>query len=261
MDNSNNGFSIERALRDKKEEAERLSLEGIFSCSNTPENIFEKCYSWKQRPFSGWEKVELGDPYGEPVPVRPKTMKLGHTPYEDAILKRQIKNSFRMWNLLESGKDSEFAPEVHKKYDRDILRWTDFWNDQFRENEDFEPVPPDLIKAVIQKESSYLPDSKSYLDAKGLMQIMPETQKTLRERYGFNFKNNSIYDPSYNIKAGIRWLMHKLYDEPSTSSLIKKKKSNDERMYRLLKAYHGWNEEGEDYAKDVWNTVKKIREK
>lgn len=59
-------------------------------------------------------------------------------------------------------------------------------------------LAPDLVRAVIQQESSGDPKSRSAVGAMGLMQIMPETAQT----YGIH----DAYDPEQNIAAGTRHL-------------------------------------------------------
>jgi hypothetical protein len=60
----------------------------------------------------------------------------------------------------------------------------------------------ELIKAVIHAESSFIVDNKSSAGAQGLMQLMPQTQKT------YDVTNPN--DPSQNINAGSKYLKHLL---------------------------------------------------
>jgi len=57
-------------------------------------------------------------------------------------------------------------------------------------------VDPALIKAIIMAESSYNPKAISRRGAKGLMQLMPKTARTLGVGDSFN--------PEQNINAGVR---------------------------------------------------------
>jgi len=59
-------------------------------------------------------------------------------------------------------------------------------------------VSPALVKAVIQAESSFRPQAVSKKGAIGLMQLMPKTAGQASVRHLFN--------PHYNIKAGVRYL-------------------------------------------------------
>lgn len=61
-----------------------------------------------------------------------------------------------------------------------------------------EGVCPDLLRAVIQRESAFFPCAVSHKGAQGLMQIMPETGATLGLEDPF--------DPLNNIDAGARFL-------------------------------------------------------
>ncbi|MBE9516141.1 MAG: lytic transglycosylase domain-containing protein [Proteobacteria bacterium] len=59
-------------------------------------------------------------------------------------------------------------------------------------------VDPALVKAVVHAESAFNPYATSNKGASGLMQLMPATA----EIYGVS----DIYDPTQNIRAGVRYL-------------------------------------------------------
>lgn len=63
-------------------------------------------------------------------------------------------------------------------------------------------VDPNLVHAVIKQESAYDPDAESYVGAKGLMQLMPETAASL----GVTDSSN----PQDNLRGGIKYLSQKL---------------------------------------------------
>jgi len=61
-----------------------------------------------------------------------------------------------------------------------------------------EGLTPDLLRAVIRKESRFLPCAVSSRGAQGLMQLMPATASDLGVRDPF--------DPKQNVSAGARFL-------------------------------------------------------
>jgi len=59
-------------------------------------------------------------------------------------------------------------------------------------------IPPALVKAVIQAESSFRPQVVSDKGAIGLMQLMPKSAEQAGARY--------LFIPHYNIQAGVEYL-------------------------------------------------------
>lgn len=77
---------------------------------------------------------------------------------------------------------------------------------------------PEMVLAVIKKESQFNPKAKSSVGALGLMQIMPDTAKWL------GLKNTTkLYDPVTNIRYGIKYLRYLFsqFSEVDFSSLSK----------------------------------------
>lgn len=74
----------------------------------------------------------------------------------------------------------------------------------------------DFVFAVIECESGFDKNAVSYLDAKGLMQIMPETFLWLQEKRGEKLSEESIFDPETAIDYGCYFygmLMNQFGDE------------------------------------------------
>ena len=74
----------------------------------------------------------------------------------------------------------------------------------------------EFILAVIKCESGFDPYAVSYLDAKGLMQIMPDTFEWLQWRMGENLPEESLFEPETAIRYGCYlygYLMDKFGDE------------------------------------------------
>lgn len=61
-----------------------------------------------------------------------------------------------------------------------------------------EGLTPDLLRAVIERESSYLPCAVSPKGARGLMQLMPATAAVLGVE--------DVFDPRENVEAGAKFL-------------------------------------------------------
>lgn len=90
---------------------------------------------------------------------------------------RQLRTSFRLTRC--AGNPAEFDPIINSC----ALQYG---------------VDKSLVKAVIHAESGYDPNAVSAKGASGLMQLMPQTAKSLKVANSF--------DPADNIRGGVRYL-------------------------------------------------------
>jgi len=67
-------------------------------------------------------------------------------------------------------------------------------------------IPPAFVASVIMAESSYREDAVSSVDARGLMQIMPDTGAWIAGKFDETLTENSLFDPEINIRYGCWYL-------------------------------------------------------
>ena len=65
-------------------------------------------------------------------------------------------------------------------------------------------VDPLLLQAVIEVESMYRTNAKSWANARGLMQVKPSTAEWIAKRE--NLPTGNLYDPAYNVLIGAAYL-------------------------------------------------------
>ena len=76
-------------------------------------------------------------------------------------------------------------------------------------SEDF-GIPKEFIWSIMRAESHYKADAQSWVGAKGLMQLMPNTSRQVAKMLGdHNFNTNQLTRPEVNIRLGTRYL-HRL---------------------------------------------------
>ena len=74
---------------------------------------------------------------------------------------------------------------------------------------DSQELDPALVAAVILCESSFDPKAESYLGARGLMQLMPDTAEWVAHKLGedgADYSFDNLYDPETNIRFGTWYL-------------------------------------------------------
>ncbi len=73
-------------------------------------------------------------------------------------------------------------------------------------------VPPAVVWAIMRRESAFRPDVKSAADARGLLQIIPPTARSIAEVLGVAAPDpDQLYGPSLNIQFGT-WYLGRLLD-------------------------------------------------
>ncbi|TAM63954.1 MAG: lytic murein transglycosylase [Rhodanobacter sp.] len=68
-------------------------------------------------------------------------------------------------------------------------------------------VDPAWAYGILRAESAWMSDAHSSADARGLMQLVPETAALVARRNGLDWNgDNTLYDPAVNIELGTRYL-------------------------------------------------------
>lgn len=72
-------------------------------------------------------------------------------------------------------------------------------------------VDPRLVAAVARVESGFKPTARSSRNARGLMQVMPETGAWVAERLGMGpVEADDLYDPELNLRLGTWYLAYQV---------------------------------------------------
>jgi soluble lytic murein transglycosylase len=77
-------------------------------------------------------------------------------------------------------------------------------------------LDPYLVAAVVREESSFDPQARSRVGARGLMQLMPDTARQLAKRRGLPAGDDMLADPGANLALGSAYLsgLMKEFGEP-----------------------------------------------
>ncbi len=107
-----------------------------------------------------------------------------------SLLSGLIINS--IWNLIEKSTSPTDYSEIVERYAEEY------------------GIPDHVIYAVIKVESDFDPNARSSADARGLMQMIPDTFEWLTsdEHLGEHLSPNELYDPEVSIRYGTYYLKY-----------------------------------------------------
>lgn len=63
-------------------------------------------------------------------------------------------------------------------------------------------APLEFTLAITRQESSFDPRARSHADARGMMQFLPATGRTVARQVGVPFDNEKLWDPDFNMMLG-----------------------------------------------------------
>lgn len=109
-------------------------------------------------------------------------------------------------------------------------------------------VDRDLVAGVILAESKFKPEASSSYDARGLMQLMPETAIWIaRQIEDDDFTVEKLYNPKVNIKYGT-WYLAELQSEFGHNEILILAAYNAGRgnVHEWIDKYH-WTDDFQNY--------------
>lgn len=139
-------------------------------------------------------------------------------------------------NLGNYGKAYRLFRNIYNKYfsNQEWQQWVFlfkrlyplYFDTEVNQNAEKRNLTPEIIWAIIKKESAFAPRIVSYANAHGLMQIIPPTAHQIARELGMDFKDiRLLYEPEVNIDMGSYYL----------TELLKRYQWN---LYYALAAYN-----------------------
>lgn len=129
----------------------------------------------------------------------------------------------------------------HYFYPDDYQNTINFYANRYK-------VDRDLVAGVILAESKFQPKARSLYDARGLMQLMPETAIWIaRQIEDDDFTVEKLYNPKVNIKYGT-WYLAELQSEFGHNEILVLAAYNAGRgnVHEWIDKYH-WTEDFQNY--------------
>ena len=107
------------------------------------------------------------------------------------------------------------VPQTRAELERWQFAAPDFYRDVVFEQAEANGLPPELVWAVMQKESSYRRTAIPVSDAMGLMQVIPQTALAIAARLGVPYADGELFEPRTAVRYGAWYLgaLHRSFGE------------------------------------------------
>ncbi len=144
----------------------------------------------------------------------------GETQLQHALRGRSLTRHqlYGMWELSVEGRAYSAAVQIGERllgtgrWDKEDPRFRElsfplYYTDLIAREAYNRDLDPFLVLALIKQESAFVPDARSYLGARGLMQLMPETADDWARRLRMApVEDEDLYEPDVNLRLGIPYL-------------------------------------------------------
>jgi len=102
----------------------------------------------------------------------------------------------QIYNFKESGRNMMTEKYVNVVFPTPYLKTVEALSSKYA-------VPKELIYAITRQESAFVPSERSWADAFGLMQMIPEKAEELSKKHKIPYKDfNDLYEPDINLEMG-----------------------------------------------------------
>jgi len=91
-------------------------------------------------------------------------------------------------------------------------------------------IKPDTIYSLIRQESFFEPSVVSGAGAVGLMQLMPETAKTVGRKLGIKVVREDLFNPAINIRLGVTFFRERVAREGSLAAALASYNAGENRV-------------------------------
>ncbi len=144
-----------------------------------------------------------------------------------AELQEKIGNYGKAYRLFRNVYDRHFSRKEWAEWIFLFKRlYPLYFNSEVTRNAEKRNLTPEIIWAIIKKESAFASEVISYANAHGLMQIIPPTAKQIAQELDMEFKDiRLLYEPGINIDMGTYYI----------TELLKRYEWN---LYYALAAYN-----------------------
>lgn len=104
-------------------------------------------------------------------------------------------------------------------------------------------IDPDIVYSLIRQESFFDPNVVSGAGAVGLMQLMPDTARTMAKKLGLTFTRKELFDPAYNIRLGVAFFRERVAAAGSLAAALAGYNAGQNRAAVWMRGFGGLGQE------------------